>query len=63
MDHEIKFLRKIISRYMEKKGGIGNNSSVLNQTPEMIERDRVRELLQKCVYLFNLAYEEQTKNF
>ena len=38
-------------------------SSIITDTLEMVERDKVQKLLQKVVKMFFLAYQEQTKRF
>ena len=68
MDYDIKQLRGIINTYKEKKGdklGITADmgSSIITDTLEMVERDKVQKLLQKVVKMFFLAYQEQTKRF
>eukprot|EP00493_Phyllostaurus_siculus_P003365 UN03380 len=67
MDHDIKRLRGIINTYKEKKSdkmGISDlGSSIITDTQEMVERDKVQKLLAKCMNLFSLAFTEQTKMF
>jgi hypothetical protein len=56
MDHDYKRLRGILSTYKEKKG------DDLTDT-EYDERQKVADLLHESNAMFQLSYQEQTKEF